>query len=287
MKTTLTFLIILLLPFFGNAQSIEKFSIDSGGASATAGNIQILYTIGEVMVQERSAGNIQISEGFINPVSLKLTINPKVFLQGPYVSPDSAGLMNDNLRQNNQIPTTSPYTDALTCDASVFTPTGNDAVVDWVLVELRDSADRSVVIESRSALLQRDGDIVDVDGIAPVNFVSSRGTYFLLVGHRNHLSILSATPVTVSSATVVDLSADPIAVFGGNNAVSAMSNNTFAMFGGDLNTDGQILNGDLSGARPQLSLQGYLNADTDLDGQVLNQDISVIIRPNLSKGIQY
>lgn len=280
-------LIALVLTGSMYAQSIEKFSIDSGGASVSAGNIQVLYTIGEVMVQERSAGNIQVSEGFVNPTSLKLTINPKVFLQGPFASPVDAGLMNDNLRQNNLIPTLSPYTDALTCDISVFTPTGDDAIVDWVLVELRDSADRSVVIESRSALLQRDGDIVDVDGVAPVNFSSPRGTYFLLVGHRNHLSILSATPVTVTSATVVDLSSDPIAVFGGNNAVNTMSNNTFAMFGGDLNTDGQILNGDLSSARPQLSLQGYLNADSDLDGQVLNQDISVIIRPNLSKGIQY
>lgn len=281
------FYLTLLLSVTTTAQSIEKFSVDSGGGSVTSGNIQMLFTIGEVMVQERSAGNIQVSEGFINPTSLKLTINPKVFLQGPYASPSNAGLMNDNLRQNNLIPTTSPYSDNLTCDASVFTTAGNDAIVDWVLVELRDPTDRSIVIESRSALLQRDGEIVEIDGVAPVNFNSPRGDYYLRIGHRNHLSILSATAVTVASATVVDLSADPLAVFGGNNAVSTMSNNTYAMFGGDLNADGQILNGDLSSARPQLSLQGYLNADTDLDGQVLNQDISVIIRPNLSKGIQY
>ena len=47
-------------------QSIVKSSIDSGGASASAGNIQVLYTIGEVAVQESSAGNIIISEGFID-----------------------------------------------------------------------------------------------------------------------------------------------------------------------------------------------------------------------------
>ncbi|PWI29541.1 hemagglutinin protein, partial [Flavobacteriaceae bacterium LYZ1037] len=98
-------------------QTIEKFSIDSGGASATAGGIEILYTIGEVNVQELSAGNIQVSEGFING-SMKIKIDPKVFLQGPLLNPVNAGLMNDNLRSSNYIPTTSPYADAATCDVS-------------------------------------------------------------------------------------------------------------------------------------------------------------------------
>ena len=31
-----------------NAQTIERFSIDSGGTSATVGGINILYTIGAV-----------------------------------------------------------------------------------------------------------------------------------------------------------------------------------------------------------------------------------------------
>jgi len=48
------------------AQTIEKFSIDSGGSSTSTGSIQILYTLGEVCVQEYSLGNLQVSEGFIN-----------------------------------------------------------------------------------------------------------------------------------------------------------------------------------------------------------------------------
>ena len=60
-------IIFLFFTITINAQSIEKFSIDSGGASTSAGGIEVLYTIGEVNVQELSVGNIQISEGFINP----------------------------------------------------------------------------------------------------------------------------------------------------------------------------------------------------------------------------
>lgn len=59
-------LIIGLSCFLTQAQTIEKFSIDNGGASVTNGNITLLYTIGEVNVQELNAGNILLSEGFIN-----------------------------------------------------------------------------------------------------------------------------------------------------------------------------------------------------------------------------
>ncbi len=75
-------LLVLLMVMPLASQSIEKFSIDSGGASASAGGIQILYTIGEVNVQEASAGGISISEGFINSLKLEIKITPIVFLQG-------------------------------------------------------------------------------------------------------------------------------------------------------------------------------------------------------------
>ena len=65
MKTILS-LIIGLSCVVTQAQTIEKFSIDSGGASTTNGIITMLYTIGEVNVQELDAGNISLSEGFIN-----------------------------------------------------------------------------------------------------------------------------------------------------------------------------------------------------------------------------
>ncbi|MGJ8665007.1 MAG: hemagglutinin protein [Patiriisocius sp.] len=268
------------------AQTIVKSSIDSGGGSVSAGNIQMVYTIGEVMVQERSAGNIQLSEGFINPTSIKVSVNPKVFLQGPFTSAQTSGLMNDNLRVNNQLPTTSPYADGLTCDVSVFSITGSEAIVDWVLLELRDAADRSIVIESRSALLQRDGDIVDVDGTLPVNFNSPRGTYYINVGHRNHLSILSATPIAITSSTSVDLSEDPIAVYGGLNAVSNVSG-VFAMVSGDVTPNGEVQTIDLNNLSSALGASGYTNLDADLNGELQTIDINLHVRPNLGRGIQY
>jgi len=63
------FITLLFLVFTNSsikAQTIEKFSIDSGGASTIVGDIQILYTIGEVNIQELSTESIGVSEGFIN-----------------------------------------------------------------------------------------------------------------------------------------------------------------------------------------------------------------------------
>ncbi len=65
MKRFLTFIIALCLSTYSQAQTIEKFSISSGGQSVSNGNIDILYTIGEVNVQELNVGGISVSEGFI------------------------------------------------------------------------------------------------------------------------------------------------------------------------------------------------------------------------------
>jgi len=76
MKKYLTFIMILYISTYSQAQTIEKYSIDSGGANITAGGIEILYTIGEVNVQELSSGTIFISEGFINSsISNTLGVN--------------------------------------------------------------------------------------------------------------------------------------------------------------------------------------------------------------------
>ncbi len=289
MKTILTVIVTLCVSTYLQAQTIEKFSIDSGGASSTSidGTIEILYTIGEVMVQERSAGNIQVSEGFINPTQLSITVNATVFLQGPIDDPTTPGLMNDDLREDDLIPNTSPYNDGLLTTAAVLNVTGTDAIVDWVWVELRDATDRTIALEGRSALLQRDGNIVGVDGVSAVSFNATADNYYVLISHRNHLSILSATPVAIDGATFVDLSSDPLDVFGNTNAVAAMGGGIYALYGGDFNEDGQILNTDIAGVLPLSGTSGYSNSDSNMDGQTLNTDIQLIIQPNSGRGIQY
>ena len=190
MKTLLTIYALLIVGML-HTQTIDHFSIDSGGASTTNGNLSILYTIGEVQTAERSTATISISEGFITPLFMNIRISPIVFLQGASTNPNTGeeSLMRDDLRIASSvlIPTTSPY-DSTTCDPTVFTTSGTDAIVDWILIELRDANDASSVLVSQSALLQRDGDIVATDGTSPVTINSPSGDYYVAIRHRNHFS---------------------------------------------------------------------------------------------------
>lgn len=56
------------------------------------------------------------------------------------------------------------------------------------------------MVDSRSALIQRDGDIVDVDGLSMLKFnMAAAGNYFVVVNHRNHLSVMSKNAIVLST----------------------------------------------------------------------------------------
>ena len=152
-------------------------------------------------------------------VTLHLTITPgvylnaKVILSGPYVA--AAGLMHDSLRVNGLIPSTEPYTaspynkmaaggpSGETVSNAVLSVSGNDAIVDWVFLELRDALNPGTVVANKRALIQRDGDIVSsTDGVSPVYFPTVyNGNYYVTVKHRNHLGVMSLHPLSFSGCS--------------------------------------------------------------------------------------
>ena len=85
--------LILVAFLFGISQygqvSILKSSIDSGGNIAQNGTVKMVYTIGEVVVKENTNGTLHISEGFIDPETLKpLGLENYSILKGVYVYPN-------------------------------------------------------------------------------------------------------------------------------------------------------------------------------------------------------
>ena len=80
-------------------------------------------------------------------------VSVKVLLEGPYAA--GTGLMNDNLRSAGLVPLSEPYaglgftivgSGGEVTTAPVLSVTGNDAIVDWVFVQLRSSANSSTVL---------------------------------------------------------------------------------------------------------------------------------------------
>ena len=265
--------------------------ISSGGSSIENASISISQTIGELMVNDLSGVTTTLEQGFHNTLPEKgILLAAKIYLQGAFVNPNvgETTLMRDDLRVGGLIPTTSNYADGLTCNASVFTPTGANAIVDWVFVELRDAGDNSVVIASQSALLQRDGDVVGTDGVSPLVFEQSSGDYFVVVNHRSHLGVMSVSTAALSgSNTTVDLSANSASVLGTTNAVVSMSGGVFALVAGDFDENSQIQNTDINSVILLLGGSGYNEADIDMNGQIQNSDINTLLYPNLGKGQQF
>jgi len=190
------------------------------------------------------------------------------FLQGAlYLS--SNAIMTNDLRSNNLIPTDEPY-GAMTNFTHVgngggeTTTTGvlgvktntDDNIVDWVFIELRDANNSATVIETRSALIQRDGNIVDAaDGTSNVCFSGlASNTVFVAVRHRNHLGVMANAAVTLTPAgTAVDFSTTTLH---GTNAagLSRKSNGNMntvkGLWAGNTNSNNSII---------------YDNSNSDLD----------------------
>lgn len=199
-------------------------------------------------------------------VQLELNTRIKTFLQGPYDV--NSSLMNDDLRSQNLIPLTSPYPDGRPAENGVFDAggiTGNglpeDDIVDWVWVELRNENDSTIVEEAKSALLQRDGDIVEPDGFSRLSFYSPEANYYIVVKHRNHLSIMSQNPVQLSWYTTdIDFTNGNMTTFG-TNAQNILSDGNLALWAGDVSNDGTI---QYAGSTPEsTSLLSFVLNDPD------------------------
>lgn len=211
---------------------------------------------------------------------------PKVLLDGPFV--EATGLMKDDLRTLGFIPMAEPYS-AMGFNSSVadieqrIVPgvldiTGNDAIVDWVWLELRADADPAEVVAARAALVQRDGDVVDLDGRSPIGMGVPDGDYHLAVRHRNHLGAMTYSSYALNgSATAIDLSLPATGIWGTEG--TRMTGTHRMLWSGDVNADGSvkftgpgndrdILLLEIGGSVPTAIATGYSATDVNMDGVI-------------------
>lgn len=204
--------------------------------------------------------------------------------------------MRDDLRSQNLLPTSAPYAAAATANAGVFAVTGNDAIVDWVLVELRDSTTPATVVTRKSALLQRDGDVVAVDGTSTLTFTVGAPSYYVVVKHRNHLGAMTGSAIALSPATPLVDFTNPVTPTYGTNARRVNSGKAL-LWSGNANGDGSVIfagpNNDRNGIlaavlgapansshNANFIITGYRQDDINLDGRTIaagpGNDINVI-----------
>ena len=207
-----------------------------------------------------------------------VNVKLKILLQGCYNSAD--GQMSVNLRTGNYLPLTSPYCEDLRSVASIPTD-----ISDWVLVQLRSTADGAAVA-SKSAMLRRDGRIVADDGTTTIAMNAIPGSYYIVIKHRNHLPVMTASMITLSSdtATLYDFTISENKCYGTSGVVE-VETGIWAMWAGDINQDGMVTTRDYKiwYEINSAGVTGYLQTDINRDGLVNIQDYSVWLY-NATKG---
>ncbi|MBN2105227.1 C10 family peptidase [bacterium] len=119
-----------------------------------------------------------------------LEVHARVLIGGAYEA--GGDTLRLDLNSGGHLPSESPYLEApATCTAIP------DSIADWVLVELRTDP-AGPAVEQRSALLSRNGYLCNMSGTQGVLFDAEDGAYYLVIHHRNHLSVMSAEPQTLT-----------------------------------------------------------------------------------------
>ena len=173
---------------------------------------------------------------------------------------------------------------------NIMSVSGNNAIVDWVFVEVRDGANYNNIVATKYALIQRDGDIVScIDGTSPLYFSCvCPGGYYISVKHRNHLGVMTGSLVTLGASTASFDFSDPSANVWVKPGYPTTITNTprktvgavATMWGGDANTNKNSKYNGTANDKEQILYdfgtpntndilyQAYKNSDLNLDAKV-------------------
>jgi hypothetical protein len=227
-------------------------------------------------------------------------VRVKALLGGGLVGVPNSTLMRDKLREKRFLPSISPYWQSDTDNtgnvnfeaipSSYYEITGPTALVDWVLVELRDPVDPTKVLGAKSALLLRNGTIIGTDGSDVLVFdTTSAGDYYVSLKHRNHLGIMSAHPKYLDAQNIplLDFTSLNEPLYGSEHAQRLLEG-TRMLWSGDLNSDGKVIyqgptndafslfydimtHPDNTSNLANFIRSGYEDSDVNLDGNAIYQ----------------
>lgn len=221
-----------------------------------------------------------------NSRELELTL----YLEGPF---NGTG-MNTSLNPMH-IPLSQPYNSPpwnhIGTESVASVPS---AVVDWLLLELRDTtvaavATSATVIHRQAVFVLSNGTVVATNGSTnPLFNVPVNNNLFIVIYHRNHLPIMSDNAANlIGNVYSYDFTTGAGQVYGGANGHKELGAGIWGMVGGDGDSNGQVNNGDKNDVwAPQAGTSGYKAGDYNMDTDVNNGDKNDIFLPNAGSGGQ-
>jgi len=208
--------------------------------------------------------------------------NLKTFLEGPF----NGATMNAYLNDFDMLPLVQPYTGLpweYTGTESV-TEMPNPNVVDWVLVEIRETegdvetATAATTVARKAGFILDNGYIVDLDGESDLLFPTSfEDNIYVVIWHRNHIRVMSSAALTqVGGVYTYDFTDDVTKAYGSQQ--KEISAGVFGMYSGDVDNDGEVFAGDVGIFLNDYPTFGaYVNSDLDLDGEVFAGDVYYLL----------
>lgn len=214
----------------------------------------------------------------------------KVFLEGPYFS----NQMTPFLNTLGFLPLDQPY-NILPWEhfgTESVTAIPNNTVVDWIFVEIKKVRDfftpsLAVPVSRQSAFLLNDGRVRILDGTSlPEFYTSEDDSLFIFIHHRNHLPVISSTPITLTANPLTyDFTISENMAMGGSHSQNQLTYGLWGMIAGDANADGQVDSRDKNDVwLIENSNAGYYVGDFNLDGQVNQYDKTLRWNANAGKG---
>ena len=243
------------------------------------------------------------TNGYDQIVTGGFKLDLKVYLESPYVQPDS---LSNYFRNNDMLPYHHPFNPALPYygngspdwlftgfDTLGFVPFGTS---DWLLIELRDASSAAgatpgTMVAQMPALVLDDGTVVSMNGVTPLN-VSETFTndMFMVVWSINHLGIMSASGITPVNETVMsyDFTTGSGQVYGGAAGYKEIATGVWGMVSGDVNGDQMIdANDKVDGWATEAGESGgYRGSNLYIDDQIDNKDKNEYWVPNVGTSSQ-
>jgi hypothetical protein len=221
-------------------------------------------------------------------------LSANALLDGAYN--DDTDLMNDDLRALASFPLTQPYgtmpaawppySGAETVAPAVLAVSGPTAVVDWVIVELRDDATPTTIVARRAALILANGDIVDVDGVSPLRFpLTPDGTYKVAIRHRNHLGAMTQSGVALSAAAPALVDMETTTTWGTD--AQKLRDGRYMLWGGNVNRDKRITYAGSGNDRDPILAYLFVNAPQPISATSVVTDVYANEDMNMNGEVKY
>ncbi len=191
----------------------------------------------------------------------------KLFLQGPW----RGGELSDALRSS--LPLNSPFAQAPR-QASQIPP----GAVDWVLLQIRDHSGQNIIADT-SVFINQNGQLITDFGRPRIGIpLLSEESYHVVCQSRNHLAVMTQTPVsfTYHTPVTVDWTTSPLSVYDPACCVQEGAG-LWLVRAGDINQDHEITTLDYVQLRNSWyhSETGYTPGDLDYDGHVNRVDFEL------------